>query len=174
MFGVTFAFLLGGIVYDAYGIDGIAIFGIIMSACELLSLVVYLLLDTFYPDEKSPNIDNDNASSPSTSSTDDCKKNSDIESPADDLQFSEHEVKQALDSFSTSAIGASYINYVFLITFGVESITIGYNLAISPVFILEEFDKSATIIGITLAAGAAAGIYSSVSTSLFQRRVNHF
>lgn len=176
MFGVTFAFLLGGVVYDAYGIDGIAIFGIIMSVCELLSLVVYLLLDTLYPDapsldEKSSSVHNDDASSPSTSSTDDyvCKESSDIESPADDLQFSEHEIKQALDSFSTSAIGANYINYIFLLTFGVESITIGYNLAISPVFILEEFDKSATIIGITLAAGAAAGTFFSVYVTLSKK-----
>ncbi len=177
MFGVTFAFLLGGVVYDAYGIDGIAIFGIIMSVCELLSLVVYLLLDILHADapssdEKSPNVDNDNASSHSASSTDyECKESSDsdIESPADDIQFSEHEVKQALDSFSTSAIGANYINYILLITFGVESITIGYNLAISPVFILEEFDKSTTIIGITLAAGAATGTFFSVFVTLSKK-----
>ena len=133
MFGVTFAFLLGGVVYDAHGIDGIAVFGIIMSACELLSLVLYVLLDTFFTD--SPTSDEGiDASSPDTSSshvhendtpptlgTDDnvqnngCTESNDIESAGapEETQFGSHEIKPVLDSFSNSAIGANFINYVF-------------------------------------------------------------
>ncbi len=56
-----------------------------------------------------------------------------------------------------------------VITFGVESITIGYNLAISPVFIVEEFGKSTTIVGIILAAGAASGTIFSVYATLSKK-----
>ncbi len=57
---MTFAYFLGGWVYDEYEVDGIAIFGIIVSAFELLSLFLYVLLDKFFPeppslDEKTPN-----------------------------------------------------------------------------------------------------------------------
>ena len=34
MFGVSFGFLLGGLVYKAYYIDGVAIFGIIVLSIE--------------------------------------------------------------------------------------------------------------------------------------------
>ena len=136
MFGVTFAFLLGGVVYDAYGIDGIAVLGIIMSTCELLSLVLYVLLDTFFTDAPTSDEEPNDASSPVTPSSqfhdndtpppptlgsdgnvqkDGCNESNDIESAAapEENQFGSHEIKPALDSFSNSAIGANFINYVF-------------------------------------------------------------
>ncbi len=106
-----------------------------MSTCELLSLVLYVLLDTFFTDaptsdEEEPN----DASSPVTPSSqvhdndtpptlgtdgnvqkDGCNESNDIESAAapEENQFGSHEIKPALDSFSNSAIGANFINYVF-------------------------------------------------------------
>ncbi len=56
-----------------------------------------------------------------------------------------------------------------VITFGVESVTIGYTLAISPVFIVEVYDKSATVVGILLAAGGAAGTIFSVYATLSKK-----
>ena len=152
MFGVTFAFSVGGFVYDKYGINGIAVFGIIMSAFELLSFLCFLLLDVFFPENK--NFQEKNDITMHTAGTSNSSK------------FGETDVKGALDHFNNSGIGANYINYILVVTFGMESITIGYNLAISPVFILEEFDKSATIIGIMLASGAACGTFFSVWVTL--------
>lgn len=43
--GVTFAFFLGGILYDHYGINGAASWGIVSSAMELLCVIVFLYLD---------------------------------------------------------------------------------------------------------------------------------
>ena len=39
MFGVSFGFLLGGLVYKAYYIDGVAIFGIIVLSIEARMLI---------------------------------------------------------------------------------------------------------------------------------------
>jgi len=155
MLGVTFAFLAGGFVYDEFGINGIAIFGIVMSLCQLSSLLFYLILDSASPDMSSRH-------TCETNDSDIC-----IESVAVD-DSPEDDVLVALDQFSTSGIGANYINYILVITFGMESITIGYNLAISPIFIFEEFDKSPAVIGMMLAAGAAVGTCFSIYMTLSQ------
>jgi len=41
--GVTFAFGLGGVIYEEYDIDGVAVFGIVLSTLEMLSLLTYAL-----------------------------------------------------------------------------------------------------------------------------------
>ena len=41
MFGVSFGFLVGGVVYEAYYIDGVAIFGIIVLSIEAQMLTSY-------------------------------------------------------------------------------------------------------------------------------------
>jgi len=60
LLGMTSAYFLGGVVYDKYEINGVAIVEIIASSFELLSLFLYVLLDKFFPeapslDEKTPN-----------------------------------------------------------------------------------------------------------------------
>ncbi len=60
LLGMTSAYFLGGVVYDKYEINGVAIVEIIASSFELLSLFLYVLLDNFFPeapslDEKSSN-----------------------------------------------------------------------------------------------------------------------
>lgn len=62
---MTSAYFLGGTIYDAYGINGVATVLIIVSAFELLSLLLYVLLDKFFPDapaldKKSPSANVDN------------------------------------------------------------------------------------------------------------------
>jgi ABC-type Mn2+/Zn2+ transport system permease subunit len=73
---------------------------------------------------------------------------------------------QMVDLFSDSGFGANSLSYLLCITIGMEAITIGYNLAISPLYITEQFDvNSSTTVGLMLASGAALGtIISSFVT----------
>lgn len=75
-------------------------------------------------------------------------------------------LKSALNSFSDSGMGANYLSYVLCFTFGMEAVTIGYNLAVSPVYITEVFEQNTTVIGVLLAAGAAFGTLTSILISL--------
>jgi len=70
------------------------------------------------------------------------------------------------DLFSASDFGANYMSYLLCVTFGMEAITIGFNLTITPLYILEQFDKSPRIIGIILASGSATGNIVGIFTTL--------
>ena len=167
MLGVTFAFLTGGFVYDKFGINGIALFGVFMSSCQLLSLLFYFFIDINHPEKTIPPSIERSSNHPVPFEWK--KIDGSIENMIKDLTLNadgNDNVMVALDRFSTSGIGANYINYILVITFGMESITIGYTLAISPVFIVEEFDKSPTVIGMMLAAGGAAGTIISIYMTL--------
>ncbi len=136
MLGITFAYFLGGWVYDTYEVDGVAIFGIIVSAFELLSLLLYVLLDKFFPD--APSLDKESSNAIDTQNQ---EAKSEAQDPSQQAprrgkrgsvfgrasalfnrgsimemihQFSSNEIKPALDSFGTSDIGANFINYVFV------------------------------------------------------------
>ena len=74
--------------------------------------------------------------------------------PASSQVTALHEVANL---FSASDFGANYLNYLLYVTFGMEAITIGFNLTITPLYILEQFQKSPGLIGIILAARSAAG-----------------
>jgi hypothetical protein len=162
MVGVTFAFGLGGFIYQRFGIDGVAIFGVAMSVFELLSLLAYFLL------EMKPLVDES-----VTKRTDRCTSTNSSESSQDDnvgkSTFSVRkgdEMVAALDFFLGSGMGANYLSYILCITFGMESITIGYNLAISPIFITEQFGKGTVVIGVMLGAGAGFGTLVSILMTL--------
>jgi len=51
----------------------------------------------------------------------------------------------------------TWVNWIMCISFGIEALTIGYNLSIGPIFMVEEFNMQTGIIGIMFAVGAALG-----------------
>jgi hypothetical protein len=55
------------------------------------------------------------------------------------------------------------------ITFRVEAITIGYNLAISPIYITEQFGMDTATIGIILATDTGFGTLVSVMIALTKK-----
>jgi hypothetical protein len=124
MVGVAFAFGLGGFIYQRFGIDGVAIFGVAMSVFELLSLLAYFLLELKPLADESVK-----------KTTDDCT-NSSESSQEDDVGKSTFSVRKgdemvaALDFFLGSDMGANYLNYILCITFGMESITIIHHRAV--------------------------------------------
>ena len=195
MVGVTFAFGLGGVIYQKFGIDGVAMIGAIMSVFELLLLVVFFLLEVkpfavkpFASSEMSLADEigvtevvlmHDSRSTSSKASDADAiemvaegSNESSLDDNVDKSTFSVRkgdEMVAALDYFSGSGMGANYLSYVLCITFGMEAISIGYNLAISPIFITEQFGKDTAVIGIILAAGAGFGTLFSILIALTKK-----
>ncbi|CAB9507496.1 expressed unknown protein [Seminavis robusta] len=162
MVGVTFAFAFGGFIYDHFGIDGVATFGAIMSVSELLSLAWY-----WFPEcggQAEPLDETAHDDSGHTDSPPQDGEEGTLSSGSSDKE--DDPITQALDSYSESGMGANYLTYALLVTFGMEAITIGYNLAVSPVYITEVFEMSTTVIGGLLAAGAAFGTITTMLIAL--------
>lgn len=80
--------------------------------------------------------------------------------------MTEEEMQEMTDYFARTGASPNYITYVLCITFGMEAITIGYNLAVSPIYITEQFGKSTAVIGVMLASGAAFGTCVAISMTL--------
>ena len=159
--GVTFAFGMGGAIYQFTGIDGIAVFGTIASAAEMVSFLCYFALNS---KETIPwkEVINDSAGSSShavqtseSSNTDTLPENQkmsgelakDVDTKRTSLLNEDH-VRAVMDAFSHSGSGANFLSYIIAITIGMEAITIGYNLAISPIFIMEFYGRQEGVIGI--------------------------
>lgn len=164
MVGVVVAFSLGGVIYQYLGMKGVAWFGAAMSTGELVSTIGYFILDAF------------TSSEPATTENDKSTSSLDLE----DLQAEDTEggdvVKDLsealLNTFSESGMGATSLNIILCVTFAMEAITIGYNLAVSPVYITEVFQRSTTVVGIMLAAGAACGTATAIGVALTRRGRN--
>lgn len=156
MVGVTFAFSLGGFIYQTFGMDGVAWFGAIMSIAELVSLISYFILEAFRPET---------AMMPLYPTEDEGSESSiDVETALE----AQHDPisRRLMDSFSESGMGANYLSYALCFTFGMEAVTIGYNLAVSPVYITEIFQQNTTVVGILLASGAAFGTLTTITMAL--------
>ena len=69
------------------------------------------------------------------------------------------------DNYSTSQLPASWINWVICCTFGIEALTIGYNLSIGPIFLLNTFERGPGIIGVIFAVGEIIGTIFAVGSS---------
>ena len=160
MVGVTVAFYAGGAIYQHYGVDGIAIFGMVFAGCELAALTLFLFLEPRTP-PAGTDFENVNCSIRDEAGSRVLRKMSacsDIGEMAEVvLQANERDVAAVVNLFNASGASANYINYILCMTFAMESITIGYNLAISPVYILEQFGKDTASIGLIFGFGAMAG-----------------
>jgi len=75
-------------------------------------------------------------------------------------------INEADANFSTDeTIPVTWINWVMCLSFGIEALTIGYNLSIGPIFMLDEFNKDTGIIGIMFAVGAASGTVAAIGVT---------
>jgi len=211
MCGVVFAFSIGGVVYQKYSINGVAMFGIIIEGSGLLALVVYAALlherswrmsmkggehrdtDTVMATTVAGNEDkvavaikhdiidskdievgvevNRPSSSSESKERDDFvdhpiqTKETLPQTQMEDTNVSNC-VTTMIDSananYPTADLPATWVNYLVCVSFGIEALTIGYNLSIGPIFILNQFQKGTGVIGILFAVGAASGTVVAV------------
>ena len=175
MIGVVFAFSIGGFVYQYRSIDGVALFGVIIESLALASFFVYLAL-TFTNDKTRDSTQNDNNSNivehENNSNTNHASSSSSTRSSLGSFisrirgSMLTRTVKEANSTFDTDKnIATTWINWIMCISFGIEALTIGYNLSIGPIFLLDEFNKQTSIIGIMFAVGAASGTFAAVSVT---------
>lgn len=154
MLGVTLAFLIGGVVYQMAEINGVACFGSAVLLIELVGTILLFVLSS------APQKDgNSRAPTPPASQT-----------PArtdsgTDTSSKEPNLKRT-NSYLAGEHGASWLAYIIALSIGMEAVTIGYNLSVGPLFLLEEFDQDVTIIGTLFSAGATTGTLVSILVTL--------
>ena len=192
MLGVVFAFSIGGFVYQYYFINGVALFGVIIQSLGLASFFLYLSLSTRgtatslaligSDNEKKKDKTNNNAVVVTKTEEEKDKKQINIASSSASSNSTRSSiisfvnrirgslltrtVNEANSKFDTDTeIATTWINWIVCISFGIEALTIGYNLSIGPIFLLDEFNKQTSIIGIMFAVGAASGTFAAVSVT---------
>ena len=189
--GVVFAFSIGGVVYQKYSINGVAMFGIIIEGSGLLALVVYyaaLLHECSFQMsmQGGEHQDTDTLLATTVAANEDKvafpikREDSEVgsheferpSSPSESGEvraFSNRRVTTMIDSangnYGTSDLPPTWVNYLVCVSFGIEALTIGYNLSIGPIFILNQFQKGTGIIGLLFAVGAASGTVVAVGTT---------
>jgi len=176
-FAAFFAFGAGGVIYQLHGIRGVVLLGSVLSSFELLSIILYMILDRVLADGLETTSGTESKKRSDGSITGDSAKGSlktDGENRKNQnvAELTDSIILDGVDLFSEADIGANSFTYILCITFGMEAITIGYNLAISPVYITEQFDKNTAVIGSMLASGAAFGTIISVLITLTQSGKN--
>ena len=168
MLGVVFAFSVGGFVYQYKFIDGVALFGVIIEALGLASFFLYFLLEQNGNTTADPSASADD-NLPPTSSTSTRSVVEDVAAYLNrirSISILTKTVNEANSKFDKDkAIAATWINWIMCISFGIEALTIGYNLSIGPIFLLNEFNRQTSIIGIMFAVGAASGTFAAVSVT---------
>ena len=68
-------------------------------------------------------------------------------------------------TYNVSDIPATWVNWLLCMTFGIEALTIGYNLSIGPIFILNQFNQGTGVIGLLFAVGGAAGAIAATGVT---------
>ena len=165
MLGVVFAFSVGGFVYQYRGIDGVALFGLVVESLALVSLLDYVAMDYTAPHEDEDE-DQDRARVflANRTSNDSSANPSSVLTPAKSVLASA--LRDATSAFgSKEDISVTWLNWIMAFSFGVESLTIGYNLSIGPLFLLEEFGRETGIIGVMFAVGAASGTLCAIAVT---------
>lgn len=170
MFGVMFAFLLGGVVYRFTHINGVATFGVIVLGIELVGTAAYFVINA---SRGSTGTTRTRSSvGPDSLSRTSSELNASMRNSVRKLvmvqafQTSAYTARVEIDRFSKGGQRANWLAYLLAITIGVEAITIGYNLSVGPIFLLKEFGADVSIIGILFAAGASTGTFVATSITL--------
>lgn len=137
-----------------------ALFGLVVESLALVSLLVYVAVaredgggdesqDRVFLANRTSNESSVNPSSVLSSRS--------VLSPA---------LRDATSAFNAKEdIPLTWLNWIMAFSFGVESLTIGYNLSIGPLFLLDEFGKQTGIIGVMFAVGAASGTICAVAVT---------
>jgi len=162
MIGVVFAFSIGGFVYQKYKINGVAVYGIIVEGGELLALLLFFVLDKKQEQPKCTD-----ATTEFTDSTTEIKAVSPEPETKKEKQVSilSELTNTANTTYATSDIDPTWINWLICLSFGIEALTIGFNLSVGPIFILQTFDKETGIIGVLFAVGAASGSFVAIGVT---------
>jgi hypothetical protein len=187
---VIFGFLFGGVMFQAFGVAGVAGTGVIVLGVELLSLVMYIISDHGNDNSASDKNEGMDTGFPSQS---DNKSENEVESlhkgakspppscsgpkPSNDLSSTHNQIllrsaistgnvpDALLNRYSASTeIARNNILFVVAAAFTIESVTVGYLFSIGPLFIKTEFGKGEGAIGLLF---SAASLWGTILTIFF-------
>jgi len=171
MIGVVFAFSIGGIVYQRYAINGVALFGIIVEGFGLMACLAYfsffrdpvnIIQTGFIADKEHDKLkmqvegDEKNPTSAQESQNRILAREDENQLDAE-ITISSLLMVTNAEYNNNANIPATWINWLICITFGIEALAIGYKQSIGPIFILNQFEQDTGVIGVIFAIGAAAG-----------------
>ena len=92
-------------------------------------------------------------------------KPSTVSSSEESDEIGDSVLLEMVDLFSDSGFGANSLSYLLCVTIGMEAVANAFSLAISPLYITQQFEVNSSTVGLMLAAGAALGtILSSFVT----------
>ena len=187
MLGVMLAFLLGGVLYQFFHINGVALFGMAVLGTELVATLGYLAIAQNRESEDRPaSIEGQVLALTDLSSGKASLRPSPPPSPPGVLQgslvpfrtslmsqlsgvsvsFFRQPIGQQINEFQRSGQPANSLAYLLAITMGIEAVTIGYNLSVGPIFLLQDFGQGVAIIGVLFAAGATSGTFFAITATL--------
>jgi hypothetical protein len=169
---VIFGFLFGGVMFQAFGVAGVAGTGVIVLGVELLSLVMYIISDhnDCTGSDKNEGMDTE---IPSPNQSD-----NEVESQPSYALSSTHNQTLLRSAISTGNVPDALLNrysasteiarnnilFVVAAAFTIESVTVGYLFSIGPLFIKTEFGKGEGAIGLLF---SAASLWGTVLTIFF-------
>ncbi|KAL7528755.1 hypothetical protein ACHAXR_004633 [Thalassiosira sp. AJA248-18] len=177
MLGVVFAFSVGGFLYQYFNINGVALFGVIIETLALAALILFFAVTPNNGEPSTSDESHENNDSETHRNHQEAEDNGPAEIDASTSNSQRSSRRSSISQLRLTAlmtdvnsqyttdgtIPITWVNWVMCVSFGIEALTIGYNLSIGPIFMLEEFKKQTGIIGIMFAVGAASG---SVATTL--------
>jgi hypothetical protein len=174
---VIFGFLFGGVMFQAFGVAGVAGTGVLVLGVELLSLVMYIISDHGTDCSSSDTNEGMDTEFPNPNRSEN-KSDTEVESqPSNALSSTQNQTllrsaissgtvpDALLNNYSASTeIARNNIIFVVAAAFTIESVTVGYIMSIGPLFIRTEFDKDAGAIGLLF---SAASVWGTVLTLFF-------
>jgi len=155
---VIIGFFFGGIAFDKFGVDGIAVAGIIALGIELASLLYYLLTCS------EGDIKNQSRSDKVLEATlPEEEKNSEFTFSRVLTSLQKEELSAELTGMYSTTEGIVANSFTLLISaiFSIESIACGYLFSIGPMFIKNTFGVDEESIGIIF---SCASLFGSIGT----------
>ena len=161
---VILGFFFGGILFQVWGVSGIAVAGVISLVLELLSLLYYLV--TKFDDDdgkcKQSAPDDNNDKDEHENQTNKLGRSTIVSSIGDTARRN-----SMLNLFSAEeAVTTNKFTYLVAMVFSVESIACGYLFSIGPLFIFEQFGVDQGKIGTIFSCASLFGTlltYISIS-----------
>lgn len=161
---VILGFFFGGILFQVWGVSGIAVAGVISLVLELLSLLYYLV--TKFDDDdgkcKQSAPDDNKDKDEHENQTNKLGRSTIVSSIGDTARRN-----SMLNLFSAEeAVTTNKFTYLVAMVFSVESIACGYLFSIGPLFIFEQFGVDQGKIGTIFSCASLFGTlltYISIS-----------
>ena len=153
---IILGFFLGGMLFQVFGVPGIAVAGIIVLGLELASLLFFLVAPPNANAKKETTKSDNNESKPGTTNSSRRQLTKSITEKIKDSMQAGKLCPTVENAFSTSeVIVANTFTYLIAAIFSIESIACVYLFSIGPLFMYETFGVNQGSIGVIFSSASA-------------------